>query len=122
MDNEAGLEHLSRHVCRRAEVMSLLSDPSPRGLCTAERIRELVGELGLDVGEMVLVVNEMRPRGLGGDTVGWKLPWDAEVAHMDAESRSVFTLPGGTPALLAVEELTDTYLVRDGGERSRRGR
>ncbi len=121
MDNEAGLEHLSRHVCRRAEIMFLLSDPSPRGLRTAERIREMVGELGLEVGEMVLVVNEMRPRGQG-DAVEWRLPWDAEVAQMDAESRSVFTLPGGNPALLAVEELVETYLVRDGGERSRRGR
>ncbi|NLG67221.1 MAG: carbon monoxide dehydrogenase maturation protein [Actinobacteria bacterium] len=122
MDNEAGLEHLNRHVCRRADVMFLLSDPSPRGLRTAERIRELIRELKLDVGQVVLVMNGLRP---GAGEAGWDhtafhfLPWDDEVMSADAEGRSVFSLAADNAMLLAVGRLVDDYVVGVAQERGR---
>ncbi len=122
MDNEAGLEHLSRHVCRRADVMFLLSDPSPRGLRTAERIRGLVEELGLDVGRMVLVVNGLRPGAVPvspGETSPHFLQWDDEVMRADVEGRSVFSLPADNAMLQAVGKLAEDYVLGLTRERSR---
>jgi CO dehydrogenase maturation factor len=41
MDNEAGMEHMSRLVSRRADILLIVSDPTQRGLQAATRIRDL---------------------------------------------------------------------------------
>ncbi len=42
IDNEAGLEHLSRRTMRKADLLLVLSDSSLRGLKAASRVLELV--------------------------------------------------------------------------------
>ncbi len=63
IDNEAGLEHLSRRTTRDVDVLLIVSDPTVRGLTTAGRIVELIGELKTKVGRHYLVVNRA-PDGL----------------------------------------------------------
>ncbi len=58
IDNEAGLEHLSRRLVRKMDVMLIVSGPSPSGLATAARIRELARELGIEVGREAVAVNQ----------------------------------------------------------------
>ncbi len=57
IDNEAGLEHLSRRTTRDVDVLLIVSDPSMRGLTTAGRIVDLIDELKTDVGRHYLIVN-----------------------------------------------------------------
>ncbi|MFH1859988.1 MAG: AAA family ATPase [bacterium] len=57
IDNEAGLEHISRQTNRDVDVLMIISDPSVRGFTTAIRIKELVGELENKVGQCVLIIN-----------------------------------------------------------------
>jgi len=57
VDNEAGMEHLSRMNLRSIDVLLVISDPSARGILTAKRISELTKPLKIDIKEKHLIVN-----------------------------------------------------------------
>ena len=57
VDNEAGMEHLSRMNLRVIDYLLIVSDPSARGILTARRIAEITGPLGLTVKNRYLIVN-----------------------------------------------------------------
>ncbi|MDA8099922.1 MAG: hypothetical protein M0042_09870, partial [Nitrospiraceae bacterium] len=60
MDNEAGLEHLSRRTTQDTDLLLIISDPTVRGILTGGRIHELVKELNLNVKRSVLIVNRVQ--------------------------------------------------------------
>jgi CO dehydrogenase maturation factor len=57
VDNEAGMEHLSRMNLRSIDYLLVTSDPSARGILTAKRISEITGPLGLEIKKQYLLVN-----------------------------------------------------------------
>jgi len=57
VDNEAGMEHLSRMNLRTIDHMFIISDPSARGIMTASRIADITGPLQLDVKKRHFIVN-----------------------------------------------------------------
>ena len=57
VDNEAGMEHLSRMNLREIDYLLIISDPSSRGILTAKRIADITGPLGLEVKNRFLIVN-----------------------------------------------------------------
>jgi CO dehydrogenase maturation factor len=59
IDNEAGMEHLSRKVIPSADILVLVSDPTVIGIRTASRLRALSEEVGMDVKRTVLVINNV---------------------------------------------------------------
>ena len=59
MDNEAGMEHLSRKTTHNIDYLLIVSDPSPRSILTAARLRDLSKELSINAGEIFLVLNRV---------------------------------------------------------------
>ena len=59
IDNEAGLEHLSRRTTRDVDVLLIVSDPTMRGITTAGRVVDVIGELKTKVGKHYLIVNRV---------------------------------------------------------------
>ena len=59
VDNEAGMEHLSRMNLRQIDYLIVVSDPSSRGILTAKRIAELTGPLAIEVKKKCLIVNRV---------------------------------------------------------------
>jgi len=59
MDNEAGMEHLSRKTTNDVDYLLIVSDPSPRGIMAANRIRELSKELNIKAKETFLIINRV---------------------------------------------------------------
>ena len=57
MDNEAGLEHVARGTLPHVDTMLLISDCSRRGVQAVSRIAEMVEEMGLNPGQMGLIIN-----------------------------------------------------------------
>lgn len=57
VDNEAGMEHLSRMNLRTIDYLLITSDPSARGILTAKRISDITGPLGLTVKHQYLLIN-----------------------------------------------------------------
>jgi CO dehydrogenase maturation factor len=125
-DNEAGLEHISRLTTRDVNLMIVVTDPTKRGILTAERIRDLTKELKLSIDELKVVVNrspgeidprleeEIRRRGL--DLAG-VIPMDEQVAQFDIEGRPMFNLPSESPAVRALFAIMDQILNESSTER-----
>lgn len=68
MDNEAGLEHLSRRTTQDTDLMLIVSDASARSLRTVGRVKELITELELRVHRVGLIVNRATGE-LGAETL-----------------------------------------------------
>lgn len=60
IDNEAGMEHISRLTTRNVDVLLVISDTSRRGLQTAQRINALAKELKIGVSRSGLVINQVK--------------------------------------------------------------
>ncbi len=97
IDNEAGMEHLSRRTAKRMDLLLLVSDPTMVGVRTALRLSELSDELGLEVGRKVLLINGVR-EGRGQAALGlassagiecFLLPEDEAVREASANGRPV---------------------------------
>jgi CO dehydrogenase maturation factor len=120
IDNEAGLEHISRLVARRLDLLLIVSDASRRGLRAAARIRDLAREVKLQVGRWRLVINrvegELSPA-LAGEAAGLGLgpphlvPFDRLVAEAEVEAAALLSgLPEQSVALRAVCSLLSAEL------------
>ncbi|OGO23457.1 MAG: hypothetical protein A2Y54_10475, partial [Chloroflexi bacterium RBG_16_51_16] len=60
IDNEAGMEHLSRRTTRDVQHLLVISDPTQRGLVAAQRIADLRNELDIKIENTYLVVNRLQ--------------------------------------------------------------
>ncbi len=60
MDCEAGMEHISRQTTRDVDVLLIMSDPTMRGITTAARMKNLIGELRSKIGNIGLIVNRVK--------------------------------------------------------------
>ena len=59
IDNEAGLEHLSRRTTRDVEHMLVVTDPTQRGLVAAERIAGFRKDMDIHIENTGLILNRM---------------------------------------------------------------
>ena len=60
IDNEAGMEHLSRRTTRDVDHLLVVTDPTQRGIVAAERIAAMRHELDIQVENAYLVLNRVR--------------------------------------------------------------
>ena len=60
MDNEAGMEHISRLTTKNVNVLLIVTDASRRGLQAALRINDLASELSIGVERTCLVFNQAK--------------------------------------------------------------
>jgi len=59
VDNEAGMEHLSRKILPRTDIMLFVSDPTRIGIKTAARLASVASEVGMEMGRKILVINNL---------------------------------------------------------------
>ena len=59
IDNEAGMEHLSRRTTRDVQVLLVVTDPTQRGIVAAENIAGFRHELGINIEKTYLIVNNL---------------------------------------------------------------
>jgi CO dehydrogenase maturation factor len=119
MDNEAGMEHLSRLTTKNVDLLVLVSDPSWRGIQAARRLKDLASSLKVVAGRTVLIVNRST-NGLSDraqeeiDSQGLELagliPQDTLVADYDSQGRPTYNLPDDSPALKAVQDIFSRLL------------
>ena len=114
MDNEAGMEHLSRGTTQNIDELFLVSNPTVKGVRTIARIKELISELKLSVKNQSIVINFVSDRldplviaemGKLGITPAALIPQDDEVVRYDLELKPLLELPDTAKAVKAVDEL-----------------
>jgi len=116
IDNEAGMEHLSRRTTRDVDVLLLVTDPTQRGLIAAQHMREMVPELDIGVSCVYLVINRLRgempePLAQAVERTGLELlgtvPEDAAMAEFEFAGRPLVELPAETAVYRAVREIAE---------------
>jgi len=122
MDNEAGMEHISRGTTNDIDELFIISDHSVKGVRTVARIRGLVSELKLTVKRQSVVINRV-PAELDPLVVAelkrWEIspaatiPFDEEVYHYDLKLKPLLDLPDTSQAVRAVKDLMDKLLQRE---------
>jgi CO dehydrogenase maturation factor len=103
VDNEAGMEHVSRGILPAIDTMFLVSDCSRRGIQAVGRIKKLAEELELNAKNIYLIVNHAPEGELNEgirreiDAQGLQLigvvPYDPMVYEYDAEGKPLVNLP-----------------------------
>jgi CO dehydrogenase maturation factor len=60
LDNEAGLENLSRRIIQKVDLLIIASDPSHQGLKTVERLYALCQEMGIQYDRLAIIINRLQ--------------------------------------------------------------
>lgn len=116
VDNEAGMEHMSRLVTQDVDVLYVISDPTPRGILTVSRILSIIGELGLHIRQTVVLVNRFNERDsvvlqrAAEDrdvAIGGTVRNDEDLVRADAAGKTVFELE------LSSKSLADAWAIFD---------
>lgn len=119
VDNEAGMEHISRGILPKVDILLLVSDCSRRGVQAVGRIAELIKECEMKPSRVGLIINrapkgELNPGILeeiqkqGLELIG-VVPQDESVYEYDCDGKPTVTLPKDNPMRKAAFEIFDKF-------------
>ncbi len=119
MDNEAGMEHLSRRTTQDVDHLFIISGPTMRGLSAADNIVALKDELGINVKNSYFILNRVpgevpatlqeRINKIDVPFLG-PVPLDQSVVEFDYSGRPLIELGDDSPVYLAVAAMMDKTL------------
>ncbi len=120
IDNEAGMEHLSRRTTHKVDLLIIVSDPTMKGILTAKRIHELVDEIKIDVGQRIFIINRVVGEGSDalkeiaekeGVQVDGFVPQDEMISEFDLQGKPVFELPEDALSVKALFGILDSCQI-----------
>jgi CO dehydrogenase maturation factor len=119
IDNEAGMEHLSRRTTRDVDHLLIVSDPTQRGIVAAERIAEFRKELDISIRNAYLILNRVngdipsmlqeRIDGMDIPLLGI-IPADRELSEFEFSGRPLVELGEESPIFQAVAAMLKEIL------------
>lgn len=116
IDNEAGMEHLSRRTTRDVQHLLIVTDPTLRGMVAAERIAAMRNELDIRIENAYLVLNRLvdgipHPLQTKIDQIGIPLlgsvPADLELSTLEYNGQPLIALDELSPVYQAVASMID---------------
>jgi CO dehydrogenase maturation factor len=116
IDNEAGMEHLSRRTTQIIDYLLIVSDPSPRGVHAAGRISNILEELDTRVKKKYLILNRVQNQPSdavihaieqAGLTLLEAIPEDPAFLTMDRNGIPISSASEEFPAYRAVSQFMD---------------
>jgi len=119
IDNEAGMEHLSRRTTRDVEHLLIVSDPTQRGIVTAERIASLRHELDIQVENAYLLLNRLHgelPSALQSKISSLDIPYlgavpaDSQLTEFEFSGRPLVELGADSPVYKSVAQMMEKIL------------
>jgi len=119
MDNEAGMEHISRLTTKNVDVLIIVSDASRRGFQAAFRIHRLAAELNIGVVKSYLILNQtkgpvsdeiMKLIKDNGLEFAGRVPEDDMIYDYDAKGKPTVEMPEDSKAVKAAFEIFDRII------------
>jgi CO dehydrogenase maturation factor len=115
IDNEAGLEHLSRRTSRDVDILAVVADGSRASRVAAARIAALVKDLDIGVRRKMLIFNRLDPDAEAPETIpdlapAGAVPPDENLVALDRNGESILDLPPDSPANQAIDRIVTTFL------------
>lgn len=116
LDNEAGLENLSRRIVQKVDLMIMIADPSRNGLETVNRLFTLANDMDIKYDKLAVVINRLRSGELPNNASELQrrteanyllgLPDDEQITELAENGISLLSLPVQN----RVVELVDKFL------------
>jgi CO dehydrogenase maturation factor len=122
IDNEAGMEHLSRRTTDDVDVLLVVMGPDKASALAAGRILAMVPQLKIKVGRILLVTtrreNELEDTestslAAYGPVHLHGIPEDPAIKNMAIQGQTIFEIPSDSVALTAVRHLWKTILQEE---------
>ena len=119
IDNEPGMEHISRRTTRDVNLLLLVTDPTVRGVKTAGEMARLAQDLEINVQDTKLIINRVtgdlpQPLQEAIDEIGIEIaamvPADPEVNRMDAMGEPLVKVNSDSPAWTAIDGMAAKIL------------
>jgi CO dehydrogenase maturation factor len=127
IDNEAGMEHLSRRTTSNVDTLCIVTNPTAVGFVTARRIFELAGQLPIAVRQIGVIWNKVddssstEPAGMEEpspkchtpkalETFGY-IPYDRAVSDTSMRGKTVFDLKENDSAFMEVRKTLEHILA-----------
>jgi CO dehydrogenase maturation factor len=119
IDNEAGMEHLSRRTTRDVQHLLVVSDPTQRGVVAAERISSFRNELDIRIEHAYLIINRLIgdiPSALANEIGKLDIPLlgtvpsDDELSNFEFSGKPLVGLGNDSPVYQAVAGMLDSIL------------
>jgi len=112
IDNEAGMEHLSRRTTNNVDLLCIIAEPTPIGTLTSQRIFELAKQLPISVKKIGVIWNRAENiKEIDGIDIFGHIPYDKAVYDASMQSRTVFDLANDSPAFLAMRKILKGRLI-----------
>jgi len=115
LDNEAGLENLSRRIILEVDLLFMVTDPSRAGFETIHRLYHLAKEMGIKYNRLAIIVNKLRDGKLPESATSLKistgadlvigLPENRELAEFNENGKSLSLLSDDNPVSKRIDEL-----------------
>jgi len=120
MDNEAGMEHISRLTTKDVDILLIVTDTSRRGLQAALRIDELAQSLNIGVGKSYVIINQVK-NGLSdkalemiknaGLELAGTVPEDNTIYEYDFNGQPTIEMPEDSPSVQAAFEIFEKIVA-----------
>jgi uncharacterized 2Fe-2S/4Fe-4S cluster protein (DUF4445 family) len=105
MDNEAGMEHLSRRTTNHVDLLCIIAEPSPIGEVTVQRICDLASKLPIDVKQIGVIWNKTdNIKELDSIESFGFIPYDKAIFDVSMEGKNIFDIETTSPAFSAVQK------------------
>ena len=120
MDNEAGMEHISRLTTKNVDILLVVSDSSRRGIQAAVRIDDLARRLNIGVGKSYAVLNQIKESPsdqalemikAGGLELAGTVPEDQTIYQFDFNGRPTVEMPEDCPSVQAAFNIFDKIMA-----------
>ena len=120
MDNEAGMEHISRLTTKNVDILLVVSDTSRRGLQAAFRINNLAQSLNIGVGKSFLIINQAKGELSGkimelvekeGLDLAGIIPEDDTVYDYDLDGKPTVDMPEDSKSIQAAFKIFDSIIT-----------
>lgn len=119
IDNEAGMEHLSRRTTRDVQHLLVISDPTQRGLVAAKRVAEMSKDLDINIENAYLIINRL-PGALPPELKDFiarmdikllgVIPSNDEIAMFEITGRPLVEIELNSPVYLSVAKMIDKII------------
>jgi len=122
IDNEAGMEHLSRRTTQKIDYLLIISDPSLRGIRTAGKISRLLKELDTRVREKYLILNrvtDLIPQAVSKAIEEEKvqhlssIPEDERLLSSDQSGQPIWEISSDSASYQAVDQILRELINRE---------
>ena len=112
VDNEAGMEHLSRRTTNNVDLLCIVAEPTSLGALTARRIFDLAKELPIVVKQIGVIWNTSDSiKELDGIETFGCVPYDQSALDISMQGKTIFDLDDNSPAVSAVRKILEHVLV-----------